>query len=41
MLAVAPLMIEHRLIERMIAVLNSELEVIASSGFERPAGASS
>lgn len=31
MLAVAPLMIEHRLIERMIKVLKSELELIASS----------
>lgn len=31
MLPVAPLMIEHRLIERMIAVLKSELEIIASA----------
>jgi hemerythrin-like domain-containing protein len=31
MLTVAPLMIEHRLIERMIKVLKSELELIASS----------
>jgi hemerythrin-like domain-containing protein len=31
MLAVAPLMIEHRLIERMIKVLKSELELIASA----------
>lgn len=31
MLAVAPLMIEHRLIERMIKVLKTELELIASS----------
>ncbi len=30
MLTVAPLMIEHRLIERMIKVLGSELELIAS-----------
>jgi hemerythrin-like domain-containing protein len=31
MLTVEPLMIEHRLIERMIKVLGSELELIASS----------
>ncbi len=31
MLAVAPLMIEHRLIERMIKVLKCELDLIASS----------
>ena len=31
MLPVAPLMIEHRLIERMIAVLRSELDTIASA----------
>jgi hemerythrin-like domain-containing protein len=36
MMAIAPLMIEHRLIERMIKVMKGEVETISRTGEARP-----
>jgi len=36
MMPIAPLMIEHRLIERMIKVMKNEVNVISATGRARP-----